>query len=164
MQDEHHGPSTMRLTTPALLQALAATPVLVGLNRPALVLLSEEGIVRDFVLSDLIVKEGEAGNSFFILVEGDVEVIKRYGTPYAVILATLHARNFFGEMSVVDPVARAASVRALSNVRTIEIKAGTLYHLFRQMPDQYSIVLLNIARDLARRLRHLDEAFAARAS
>jgi CRP-like cAMP-binding protein len=67
-------------------------------------------------------------------------------------------------MCVVDPVPRAASVRALSPVKAIEIKAGTLYHLFQQMPDQYSIVLLNLARDMARRLRKLDEAFAARAS
>jgi len=32
------------------------------------------------------------------------------------------------------------------------------------MPDQYAIVLLNLARDMARRLRTLDEAFAARTS
>jgi hypothetical protein len=31
------------------------------------------------------------------------------------------------------------------------------------MPDQYAIVLLNLARGMARRLRQLDEAFAARA-
>jgi hypothetical protein len=32
------------------------------------------------------------------------------------------------------------------------------------MPDQYSIVILNLARDMARRLRQIDEAFAARTS
>jgi hypothetical protein len=32
------------------------------------------------------------------------------------------------------------------------------------MPIQYSIILLNVARDMARRLRKLDEAYAARAS
>jgi len=30
------------------------------------------------------------------------------------------------------------------------------------MPDQYGILLLNIARDLSRRLRHLDELYSAR--
>jgi CRP-like cAMP-binding protein len=67
-------------------------------------------------------------------------------------------------MCVVDPVPRAASVRALKPVRAIEIKAATLHHLFQKMPDQYAIVVLNLARDMARRLRKLDEAFAARTS
>jgi CRP/FNR family transcriptional regulator, cyclic AMP receptor protein len=36
-----------------------------------------------------------------------------------------------------------------------------LYHLFKRFPEQYAIVILNIARDLARRLRALDEKFSA---
>ena len=38
----------------------------------------------------------------------------------------------------------------------------TFHHLYQDMPRQYSILVLNIARDLSRRLRHLDELFAAR--
>ncbi len=150
--------------TPALFNALAAIPVLTGINLPAQTLLASEGVVRDFAAGEWIVREGESGHSLFILVEGDVDVIKHADGPGAVTLATLHKGNFFGEMCVVEPMPRAASVRALTPVRAIEIKAATLYHLFRQMPDQYSIVLLNLARDLARRLRKLDESFAARAS
>jgi CRP-like cAMP-binding protein len=153
----------MILTNPTLFNALSATPVLAGLNQPALALLAEEGHVHDFHLSEVIVREGDVGNSFFILVEGNVEVIKHHDTPHAVILATLRSRTFFGEMCVIDPVPRAATVRALSNVKAIEIKAATLYHLFKQFPDQYAIVLLNLSRDLVRRLRTLDENFAARA-
>jgi CRP/FNR family cyclic AMP-dependent transcriptional regulator len=139
----------MITSTPALLNALAAIPVL---------------IVRDFGSGVWIVREGDTGHSFFILVAGDVEVIKNADGPHAVTLATLHQGSFFGEMCVVEPMPRAASIRTLSQVRAIEIRAATLYRLFKQMPDQYSIVLLNLARDLARRLRKLDEAFAARSS
>jgi CRP-like cAMP-binding protein len=59
---------------------------------------------------------------------------------------------------------RAASIRAVSRVRALEIKAATLHHLYQKMPDQYSIVLLNLARDLARRLSRLDDAYIARAA
>jgi len=154
----------MIASTPALFNALAAIPVLTGIDLPAQTLLAREGIVHDFVPGAWIVREGDEGHSLFILVEGDVEIIKHADTPGAVTLATLHRGNFFGEMCVVEPMPRAASVRALTPVRAIEIKAATLHHLFRQMPGQYAIVLLNLARDLARRLRTLDEAFAARAS
>jgi len=154
----------MIATTPALFNALAAIPVLTGINTPAQTLLAQEGIVHDFLSGTWIVRQGEAGHSFFIIVQGAVEVIIHAGSPHPVTLATLHAGNFFGEMSVVDPVLRGASVRTLCTVRAIEIKAATLHHLFQEMPDQYSIVILNLARDMARRLRKIDEAFAARTS
>lgn len=150
--------------SPDLLQTLGATPILVGLNPVALMLLETECTVREFNVGDLIVREGDAGHSFFIIAEGDVDVVKHHGKIQAVLLARLHAGTFFGEMCVVDPVPRTATVQAISPVRAIEITAATLYHLFHKMPDQYSIMLLNLARDMARRLRKLDEAFAARAS
>jgi hypothetical protein len=34
--------------------------------------------------------------------------------------------------------------------------------LYESRPNQHSILILNLARDLSRRLRRLDEAFAAR--
>jgi len=154
----------MITVTPALFDALAGIPVLTGINPAAQTLLAEEGIVREFSPDTWIVREGERGNSLFILVEGDVDVIKKAETPHAVTLATLRKANFFGEMCIVEPMPRAASVRTLTPVKAIEIKAITLYHLFQRMPDQYSIVILNLARDMARRLRQLDEAFAARAT
>jgi CRP-like cAMP-binding protein len=154
----------MITTTPALFNALAAIPVLAGTTLAAQTLLAQEGLVHDFAPGAWIVREGEEGHSLFILVEGGVEIVMHAGSPRAVTLARLVQGDFFGEMCIVDPVKRAASVRALSPVRVIEIKAATLHHLFRTMPDQYTIVLLNLARDMARRLRALDEAYAARAS
>ncbi|MCE0484102.1 MAG: cyclic nucleotide-binding domain-containing protein [Methylacidiphilales bacterium] len=150
--------------TPVPLEALVATPVLAGLSPEALNLLMSEGIVHDFRADEVVVREGESGHSFYILVEGDVEVIKNLESPHSVTLATLRAHNFFGEMCVIDPVPRAATVYAITPVRAIEIKSATLHHLFKRMPDQYAIVLLNISRDLIRRLRSIDEIYAARAS
>ncbi len=154
----------MITTTPSLFNALAAVPVLTGLNLAALTLLANEGHIHNFAPDDLIVQEGASGHSFFIIAKGEVEVIKHLHSPHPTLLARLHRGTFFGEMCVVDPVPRAASVRAATPVTAIEISSGTLHHLYSQMPDQYSIVLLNLARDMARRLRTLDEAFAARAS
>lgn len=147
----------------ASFNALAAAPLLAGLKLPALELLAAEGVVASFLAGAFIVREGDPGHSFFILFQGAVEVLKTNGAGQAVLLARLEAETFFGEMCVVNPVPRAASVRVLDPVRAIEIRAGTLHHLFQQMPDQYAIMLLNLARDMARRLRHLDEAYAARA-
>jgi len=144
--------------------ALASAPLLAGLTSAALELIETEGAVRTFGEGECILREGDEGHSFFILMKGDVEVVKRHDGAGPVLLARLHQGTFFGEMCVVDPVPRAATVRTVTPVIALEIKAATLYHLFRKMPDQYAIVILNLARDMARRLRTLDEAFAGRAS
>jgi CRP/FNR family cyclic AMP-dependent transcriptional regulator len=154
----------MITSTPALFNALAAIPVLTGIDLPAQTLLAREGLVHDFPAGASIVREGDEGHSLFILVQGAVEVVKHADSPHPVVLARLPQGAFFGEMCIVEPMTRAASVRALTPVRAIEIKAATLHHLFQQMPNQYAIVLFNLARDMARRLRQLDEAFAARSS
>jgi len=154
----------MIATTPELFLALASTPVLTGTNLAAQTLIAGEGTVRDFAAGEWIVREGEEGHAFFILVAGEVEVVKRVGTPQEIVLCALKQGEFFGEMCILAPMKRAASVRTVGPVRVIEIKAATLHHLYQKMPDQYAIVLLNLARDLARRLFQLDNAFAARAA
>ena len=156
--------ASMITSTPALFDALRSIPVLAGTDSAAQTLLAREGIVHDFEPGTWIVREGNEGHALFILVEGDVDVIKHAELPHAVTLARLHRGAFFGEMCVVEPMPRAASIRAVTAVRAIEIRAATLHHLFKQMPDQYAIVLLNLARDMSRRLREIDEAFVARAS
>jgi ATP-binding cassette subfamily B protein len=153
----------MITTTPELFHALASMPVLAGTDLAAQMLIAEEGAVREFADGEWIVREGEEGHAFFILVAGDVEVVKNANTSEEVTLCALKQGDFFGEMCVLGPMPRAASIRTTGEVRAIEIKAATLHHLYQKMPEQYAIVLLNLARDMARRLCRLDEAYAARA-
>ena len=54
---------------------------------------------------------------------------------------------------------RSASVRAVEDTFLFALKGIDL--LFQKHPDQYAIVILNIARDLSRRLRAIDERFSA---
>jgi len=153
----------MITASPELFEALVRVPLLAGTTFAARTVIGGEGAVHNYAAGDYIVREGEEGHAFFILVEGEVSVIKRAGTATEVTICTLKQGEFFGEFCILSPTRRAASIRALQAVRAIEIKAATLHHLHLNMPDQYAIILLNLARDLARRLAHLDEDFAARA-
>ena len=58
-------------------------------------------------------------------------------------------KNAFGSTTIEKEPTRVATLRSVD-----------FYKLYRQRPDQYGIVMLNIARDLARRLRALDENFS----
>jgi CRP/FNR family transcriptional regulator, cyclic AMP receptor protein len=77
------------------------------------------------------------------------------------VLAVLGPQDFLGEMSIIECVARSASVRAVEDTSLFALRGTDLYRLFQHHPDQYAIVILNIARDLSRRLRAIDEKFSA---
>jgi CRP/FNR family cyclic AMP-dependent transcriptional regulator len=109
----------------------------------------------------VIVREGEPGNQLYLIVSGSVRVCKRFGQPDQVELARLNAGDFFGEMCILETLPRAATVQSTSETTLYALPSLAFYDLFRANPEQYSILILNIARDVSRRLRRLDEIFAA---
>ena len=134
--------------------------VMAGLDPEALQFLY--GLAREehYLAGEKIIGEGEPGNRMFFLASGSVAVVKNHGTAQAVTLAQLGAGEFFGEMSLVESVARSASVVAADAVTVNTLKGTDFHRLYRDRPDQYGIVMLNLARDLSRRLRALDEKFS----
>jgi CRP-like cAMP-binding protein len=143
----------------ALLQKV---PIMAGLDEPAVSMLTERAVESKAPAGGVIIKEGEAGNRFFLVAQGSVRVCRRFGEPDEVELARLGERDFFGEMCILETLPRSATVQAVVDTTLYSLTSMTFYHLYQSMPDQYSILLLNIARDLSRRLRHLDDVFAAR--
>ncbi len=71
-------------------------------------------IEKTFQKGDLIIKEGYFSNTFYVILEGSVEVVKRKGNQQ-IQLAVLGEHEFFGEMSLLDPQhsMHSATVRAL---------------------------------------------------
>lgn len=140
---------------------LREIPVFAGLGDAALSLLANAVEEAAFHTGEVIVREGEQGNRMYIIRSGKVEVVKHLSEPHETVLDVLEAKNFMGEMSIVDCVVRSASIRAVEETTLYSLKGIDLYRMFQKYPDQYAIVILNIARDLARRLRAIDERFAA---
>ncbi|HSI86455.1 MAG: cyclic nucleotide-binding domain-containing protein [Candidatus Methylacidiphilales bacterium] len=141
----------------------ASLPVFAGLEDVALDLLATYAVEHTFEKGQYIVNEGDQGNDLFILGQGSVEIVKRAGTENEVVLATLRERDFFGEMCLIECVARSASVRAAEPAVVYALSARSLLVFYKKWPEQHAIIILNIARDVSRRLRALDEAFCARA-
>lgn len=140
---------------------LGSIPIFAGLNAAALSEIASAVEEAAFCTGDIIVREGEAGNRMFIIFSGRVEVVKNLAQTHETILAVLRPKDFLGEMSIIECVARSASVRAVEDTSLFALKGTDLYRLFKRYPDQYAIVILNIARDLSRRLRAIDEKFSA---
>lgn len=139
---------------------LCAVPIFAGLNDRALEIFLERAQSLCFSPGELIVREGEANRSMFIIESGGVSIIKNYGAAHPVALVTLGPGQFFGEMCILETLPRIATGLAISQTTVVRVDSMDFYHLYQKLPDQYSILVLNIARDLSRRLRHLDEVYA----
>jgi CRP/FNR family cyclic AMP-dependent transcriptional regulator len=153
--------ATTMITAKTRRDFLETIPIFAGLNAGSVSEIAAAVQEMGFRAGDIIVREGEPGNRMFIIYSGRVEVVKHLALPHETVLAVLGSKDFLGEMSIIECVARSASVRAVEDTSLLALTGTDLYRLFQHHSDQYAIVILNIARDLSRRLRALDEKFSA---
>jgi CRP/FNR family cyclic AMP-dependent transcriptional regulator len=137
-------------------------PIFVGLTDVGLELLSKRAEREDVPPICPIVSEGEPGKTFYLISSGIVRVCKGLGTGKEVELARLGDGDFFGEMCILETLPRAATVQSLTETKLISLSSMDFLKLYEEVPKDYAILLLNIARDLSRRLRNLDTKFAAK--
>jgi CRP/FNR family transcriptional regulator, cyclic AMP receptor protein len=135
--------------------------IFAGLNDAALRFLASRAEKLGFPPWSVVLSEAEVGNQFYAIASGAVRVVKRFGRVDEVELARLGPGESFGEMCVVEPQPRSATIQTCEAAVLFRLAPADFYELFKAMPTQYSVLMLNIARDLARRLRRLDEVFAA---
>lgn len=105
-------------------------------------------------------REGEDGRAMYVVLRGEIEVCKRSHRGTDARVALLGPGDWFGEMSIVDVQPRSATIRALAQSTLLCMTAQDLDQLYRQDLKAYSIIVLNLARELSRRLRVADGVLA----
>lgn len=105
-------------------------------------------------------REGEDGREMFVVLQGELEVLKRSHRGTDARVALLGPGDWVGDMSIVDIQPRSATVRALAPTRLLRVTAADLEAVYRTDLKAYSIVILNLARELSRRLRVTDGILA----
>ena len=114
----------------------------------------------DFACGELIVREGDQGDSLFVICSGSVEVLKsspQTENPFGERIAVLKVGDVFGEMELIDLQNRSATVRALEPVSTLALSNGDLFRICESDLPTFSLLVLNLARELSRRLRNTDD-------
>ena len=110
---------------------------------------------KAFGSGEVIIKEGDTGNSFFQLLEGKVAVYKNYGKDDEVQVATIEQGQYFGEMAVIETYPRSTTVVADGDVKVIEIAAEELNDYIAQNPDK----ILAIMKLLGSRISTMTEDY-----
>jgi CRP-like cAMP-binding protein len=112
----------------------------------------KKGYALELKAGDYVFREGELGTEMYIINEGKVEILNQVGDEEQV-LAVLEKGDFFGEMSVLEDLPRAASARAATDIRLLQINGSTFDQLLRGNPE----IAVRMMRKLSRRLRETDD-------
>lgn len=131
-----------------------------GLSDEALEKLAESLEVITLEPGAVVFKEGDSGREMYVLLAGEIEVLKHSKSLRETRVALLGPNDWFGEMSILDVMPRSATVRTLSPSRVLRITAHDLDALYRRDLRSYSLLVLNVAREMSRRLRVVDGLLA----
>ncbi len=114
-----------------------------NLSEAALRELAPGGTVRTFPKGAVLVNEGDATDSLYVLLSGRVKAYVSDEDGAELVLNTIDAGDYFGEL-VLDGGMRSASVMALEPCRIFVIPRGDVEGLLERNPA--------FARDLMRKL------------
>jgi CRP-like cAMP-binding protein len=110
--------------------------------------------VRTFQPGEVIFSEGEDSREMFVVLEGQVEIVKKSSVGAPVRLAAIARGEFLGEMSLLESLPRSATARAINDVKLLAIQPGGFLLKIRRDPT----FAFEIMQSLSRRIRVTNDA------
>ncbi len=154
LQRAAQDPAATGLPTVRKVGFLKAVALFENLRGEQLIPMTETGREVELAPGRELIREGEAGDSFYVIVDGSVEVISEQRGKVAV----LGAYDVIGEMAVLTNEPRAATCVTVSRTRLFEISRQEFWAVLRDDPA----VRLGIARVLVERVKERDKVKASR--
>lgn len=137
------------------LTVLQRAPLFQGLNRRQIERLGKRFVERSYEPGDKIVTQGKGGEGFFIIMEGQVEVVREQLDGAQVVLHSLEVGDFFGEMALLTERLRTASVVATESTCCLVLTRWDFLGLLREDADMAVAVLQELAARFSRALDFL---------
>ncbi|HOP50578.1 MAG TPA: Crp/Fnr family transcriptional regulator [Ignavibacteriales bacterium] len=131
---------------------LATVPIFDSLTKVELLQIQSVGKVVSFEPEQEIITEKEEGTALFVILNGEVRVVRKGDAETEVILAILKTGQFFGEMSLLDGQERSASVIANTKTELFMIQRNDFVDFLYTYPS----LSISILKELTKRLRTAD--------
>jgi len=135
-------------------QTLRIIPLFAQLTDEKLDELRPALMVQKMEAGEVVVKEGDAADKLFVLVTGEVQVVKNYLEPGAQTMDILTPGSYFGEMALVgDSSFRSASVLTSDECHFVTLDRDAFQAILHDNPD----IAITILEETFRRLRQANE-------
>jgi CRP/FNR family transcriptional regulator, cyclic AMP receptor protein len=130
---------------------LASVPLFSSLSKSQIRTMATTAKERTYKVGDTIVKQGEKGIGFYLILAGQAQV-ERSGQS----VATLSPGQYFGEMALLDEQPRTANVKAASPVRCLVLSPWEFWAAVGNEPE----VLRTLLKETVRRLRSAPSGYS----
>lgn len=153
--------STPQTATRQSLATLKTLGLFRGIGDDILRTLADELDTRQAPPGSIVVQEGDVDDCMFVVIGGELEVVKSSDAGAEVRVALLGPGDWFGELSVIDAEPRTATVRAVAPSLLLVMSRDDIHRLlYHKHKDAFIVLLANVARELGRRLRVADGIIA----
>jgi CRP/FNR family cyclic AMP-dependent transcriptional regulator len=129
---------------------LAAVPLFDGLSRRHLKRLAGIAEVADYMADHAIVREGDAGDAFYVVLAGQAKV-----TTNGKVVNRVMPGDHFGEISLLDGDVRTATVTSETPMTLLMLQRTRFVKTLREEPDMAMNLLASLARQIRRTTRSL---------
>lgn len=117
--------------------------------------LHQAGKPCQFSAGQVIFTAGDAGDGFYIIESGRVQILAAFGGSEPRVLAIISDGDFFGEMAVLDDAPRSATAKAQTDTRAIFVGREELMTLLESRPG----LALNLIREFSNRIRAFNRKY-----
>jgi cAMP-dependent protein kinase regulator len=139
-----------RMLSATARRALRSTPLLSGLDGEQLEALVEKIELVTLDPGEVLFREGDTGDSLFIISEGEVAVVSE-GPPRAE-LSRLLPGSFFGEVALITETPRSATIAAVTRTELLAIDRDVVRALVAEHPDTLRVILRFIRNRLVEKV------------
>jgi len=102
---------------------------------------------------EIVIKEGDSGDTMYLIIKGEVAVLETQGVNNEIEIDRIGAGDYFGEMALLDDIARSATIRTRQESHMLVLHKLEFTEIVREYPQ----IALQISKELSRRLRKLKE-------
>jgi CRP-like cAMP-binding protein len=138
-------------------EVLARCPLFAHGSRSILESLAGTLRRRRFRRGEVIMHQGDPGDSLHIVAAGAVKILLPSAEGEEAIIATLRPGDFFGELALLDGAPRSATATALEASDTLVLPRSVFMELLDTLPGLRDALLAGLAHELRRLTGHVEE-------
>ena len=88
-----------------------------------------------YLKGEVVVREGENGGSFFIVIKGNLEVLKQKKDGSPTVIGALSAGQFFGELALLTGEPRSATIKAVTDSELLRLEKSDFKEILERHPS-----------------------------
>ena len=129
---------------------ISKVPLFHRLKDRQLLRLADRMVERKFGADEIIVKQGQGGEGFFVIVSGKAEAIRERAEGESTVVNVFGPRDYFGEMALLDEEGiRTATIKTVQPTECLVLTRWDFLAILKQDAE----MAVEILQELARRFR-----------